>query len=145
MIRTLLIAGAALLAAPLAAQTTPADGPGTPLPYDLGRDNDSPRSNAGALESRPGTIAANREALAESRANGATIVGDQARYDADVAAYRAALRANAATAVADAAIQARNERAYALAMEDWRAQVRACDRGSTRACNAPAPDPAAYW
>lgn len=140
-----LILGAALVAAPLAAQTSPADGPGTPLPYDLGRDNDSPRSNAGALESRPGVIAANREALAQSRASGATIAGDQARYDADVAAYRAALRANARTAAADAAVQARNERAYALAMEDWRAQVRACDHGNSRACKAPAPDPASYW
>jgi len=145
MIRTLLIAGAAVLAAPLSAQTSPADGPGTPLPYDLGRDNDSPRSNAGALESRPAVIDANRQALAESRQNGAAIAGDQARYAADVAAYRAALRANARTVVNDAVVQERQERAYALAMEDWRAQVRACDRGNSGACKAPAPDPAAYW
>lgn len=145
MMRILLLAGAALLAAPLAAQTSPADGPGTPLPYDLGHDNDSARSNAGALASRPGTAAANREALASTAEGGAAVASEQARYATDLANYRAALRANQRTMNRDAAIEARQERAYAMAMEDWRAQVDACDRGKSRACRAPAPNPADYW
>jgi len=146
MIRTLFIAAAAALAVPVAAQqASPADGPGTPLPYDLGRDNDSARSNAGALESRPGVAAANREALAQTAEGGAVLAADQARYATDMANYRAALRANRRVANLDAAIEARQERAYAMAMADWRAQVDACDRGRTRACKAPAPNPADYW
>lgn len=141
MIRFLLLAGATVIAAPLAAQTSPADGPGTPLPYDLGHDNNSPRSNAGALQSRPATSAANRQALAETAQGGAVVAGDQARYATDVDAYRAALRAHGR----DLAVNAQQERAYAMAMADWRAQVDACDRGRRRACEAPAPNPADYW
>ncbi|RZM34450.1 MAG: hypothetical protein EOP67_16985 [Sphingomonas sp.] len=131
----------AVLAPPLAAQTSPANEPGRPLPYDLGRDNDSLRSNAGALESRPVVAAANRQALAESAQGGAVLAEDQARYAADVAAYHAALREHGR----DVAVSARQERAYAMAMADWRAQVDACDRGRRRACEAPAPNPADYW
>lgn len=142
MFKTMLIAAAAAVAVPaVAQQVSPADGPGTPLPYDLGRDNDSPRSNAGALQSRPATSAANREALAEAAQSGGVVAGDLTRYDTDVAAYRAALRQHGR----DVAISAQQERAYAMAMADWRAQVDACDRGNRRACAAPAPNPADYW
>lgn len=144
MIRILLFAGVAL-ATPLAAQTAPAADARAPLELDLGREGDSARSDAGALESRPGVVAANREALAKSAQSGAVVAGEQARYAADLANYRAALLANQRTISRDAAIEARQERAYALAMADWRAQVDACDRGKSRACKAPAPNPADYW
>jgi len=39
---------------------------------------------------------------------------------------------------------ARQERAYADAMADWRLQVIACTQGKTAACTAPTPNPEDY-
>jgi hypothetical protein len=69
----------------------------------------------------------------------------EAQYAADLAAYRDALRAHHREVVRDARVADRQERAYADAMRDWRRQVYACKHGSTRACNAPSPNPADYW
>lgn len=141
MIRTLLSAGMAMLAVPVAAQTSWSTQASAPSSYDIEGDDDRGRDEAGALESRPGVIAANRAALARTARGGAVLAADQARYAADIAAYRAAMRAHRR----DVAVGARQERAYAMAMVDWRAQVDACDRGQRQACVAPAPDPADYW
>lgn len=149
MFRPLLVGAALVIAAPAIAQTTdPADQPSTPLPYDPGHDSNTPRSNAIAAESAPGVAAANRDMHAQIRmedtAVGAVNAANDARYQADVAAYRAAMRARRQTIAANAALQADRERAYAMAMADWRAQVDACNRGKTRACNMPSPDPQDY-
>ena len=40
---------------------------------------------------------------------------------------------------------ARQQQAYAQAMEAWRIQDAACKRGHQRACNAPSPDPADFY
>ena len=149
MFRPLLIGVALVVAAPVIAQTTnPADRPSTPLPYDPGHDSNTPRSNASAAESAPGVAAANRDMHAQVRmddkAANAVNTANEARYQADVAAYRAAMRARRQTVVAKAELQADRERAYAMAMADWRAQVDACERGRTRACNMPSPDPQNY-
>lgn len=97
----------------------------------------------------PDVAAANRDVAAQA-ATRQDAVADvnadaEAQYTADVAAYRAALRAHHREVARDARIADRQERAYADAMRDWRRQVYACKHGSTRACNAPAPDPASYW
>ncbi len=151
MFRPLLIGAALVIAAPVVAQTqttNPADQPSTPLPYDPGHDSDSARSNAIAAESAPGVAAANRDMRAQVRmdnhAVNAVNAANEARYQADVAQYRAAMRARRQTMAANAALQADRERAYAMAMADWRAQVDACERGKTRACKLPSPDPQDY-
>lgn len=149
MFRPLLVGAALVIAAPAIAQTTdPADQPSTPLPYDPGHDSNTPRSNAIAAESAPGVAAANRDMHAQIRmedtAVGAVNAANDARYQADVAAYRAAMRARRQTIAANAALQADRERAYAMAMADWRDQVAACKRGKSRACKMPSPNPASY-
>lgn len=153
MFRPLLIGAALVIAAPVIAQTgtqatSPADQPSTPLPYDPGHDSNTPRSNAIAAETAPGVAAANRDMHAQIRMDDTAVntvnAANEARYQADVAAYRAAMRARRQTIAANAALQADRERAYAMAMADWRAQVDACNRGKSRACKLPSPDPQDY-
>ncbi len=151
MFRPLLLGAALIVAAPAAAQTqtaSPADRPSTPLPHDPGHDSTSARSDAIAAASAPGVADANAELLAQARfqdgAATAVNAANDARYAADVANYRAAMRARRHVIATDAAIQADRERAYAMAMADWRAQVAACERGHTRACKLPSPDPQNY-
>ena len=153
MFRPLLIGAALVIAAPVIAQTgtqatSPADQPSTPLPYDPGHDSNTPRSNAIAAETAPGVAAANRDMHAPIRMDDTAVntvnAANEARYQADVAAYRAAMRARRQTIAANAALQADRERAYAMAMADWRAQVDACNRGKSRACKLPSPDPQDY-
>jgi hypothetical protein len=135
MFRPILI-GAALIAAPVVAQTT-APAPAT-----------SPAADAAATETAPEVAAANRQVGAmASFDNGAVTAvnaANAARYQADVRRYRQAMRARRQTIAADAALQADRERAYAMAMADWRDQVAACKRGRTRACRMPSPNPANY-
>ncbi|MGP7796267.1 hypothetical protein [Sphingomonas sp. CLY1604] len=151
MIRPLLLGAALIAAAPVLAQTqtaSPADQASTPLPYDPGRDSNTPRSNAIAAETAPGVAAANAETLAQARlqdgAANAVNAANDARYAADVRRYRAAMRHRRQVIATDAAVQNDRERAYAMAMADWRAQVAACKRGRTRACKMPSPDPQNY-
>lgn len=141
-----LIAAATLLAiaAPVAAQSNDPNAPRTPLPYDRGYDKDQPRTRAINEAERPAVQEANEIALAQSNTiAGPTVAGNaanEARYAADVAAYRDMLRQHRR----DARAYARQERAYVQAMGDWRAQVDACDRGIQTACNLPTPDPMNY-
>lgn len=116
----------------------------TPLPYDRGYDKDDARTRAINDSGRPAVQAANESIAAQAAARDTATGIDQARYAEDVAAYRAALDARHETMAAEAAMQADRERAYAMAMADWRAQVAACERGRTRACRLPTPNPADY-
>lgn len=142
---------AALLAclatgAPAAAQSTQDPAAASkPLPYDRGYDKDTPRTRAINDNARPGVEDANIAVLGQStqQTRGGTV--DETRYSADMAAYRAALRERRRTINRDEAHYARQSRAYAEAMADWRVQVAACERGSNTACRMPAPDPANYW
>ncbi|HEX4694348.1 hypothetical protein [Sphingomonas sp.] len=117
-----------IAAAPAVAQTT---GPGT----------------------APSTAAANRRAAdaidardsARADANAAVAADAQSQYSRDLAAYDSAVRARHAATMRDRMHYNHQRRAYAMAMEAWRAQVAACRRGHRRACNAPSPNPAAFW
>jgi hypothetical protein len=91
-------------------------------------------------------VQANSDAAqADAARADATDADAQARYAADLAAYDAALARHDARADRQAAHYRHQQRAYADAMRDWRAQDYACRHGNNRACNAPSPDPAAYW
>lgn len=137
MFRPFLI-GAALIAAPALSQTAP-----TPAPTPATQADD-----AIAAQTAPEVAAANRQvgAVAKFDTGAVTAVNaaNEARYQADVRRYRAATRARRHTIAADAALQADRERAYAMAMADWRDQVAACKRGRSRACKMPSPNPANY-
>lgn len=89
----------------------------------------------------PGTSLANAEVAGDLAATRTVNANRRAQYAADLAAYDAAARAHSR----QSARYARQKRAYADAMAAWRVQVAACDRGKTVACNAPAPDPAAFY
>jgi hypothetical protein len=157
-----LISGAAALAfaAPLAAQTpaptTPPTEPGskedpgtprTPLPVDRGYDKPQVRTEAINAPNRDDVARANSSAniTTGSSVNAAAIQADlQAQYNADMAAWLAAMRARNANMSANAAQYDRYQRAYADAMYVWRMQVRDCERGFQFACNRPTPNPADF-
>jgi hypothetical protein len=137
--------GAALMlaGAPLLAQTaSPSQAPVRPLAEYPGPGHESPRAAEISAQTAPETAMANARAEADIPASPVGI--DEAQYARDLAGYRAAVLARRHVMAQDAAIEARRERAYAMAMADWRAQVAACERGKSRACKAPSPDPAAY-
>lgn len=142
-----IVLGVALAACSVAAaaQTGSAspDSPRTPLPYDRGYDKDSPRTRAINDAERPAVQAANNAAAVEAADAAAATRSPQ--YEADLAAYDQALRDRRRVIATDRRIHARQQAAYADAMYAWRLQVAACDRGNRRACNAPTPDPAAFW
>ena len=69
----------------------------------------------------------------------------QSQYQADLAAYDDALVRHDARADRQAEHYRHQQRAYAEAMRDWRAQDYACRHGRNRACTAPSPDPANYY
>lgn len=88
---------------------------------------------------------ANNRVRAQTTARDAAVdelnMSRDARYAADMAAYLDARH----IAAADRMRYDRQQRAYADAMAAWRDQVRACRRGYQRACEAPTPDPAAFY
>ena len=90
-------------------------------------------------------IRANNQAAVADAAQAGAASDAQAQYASDVAAYDAALARHDARADRTAERYHHQQRAYADAMAAWRAQDYACRHGSSRACNAPAPDPSAFW
>ncbi|MCU6454403.1 hypothetical protein LPN01_09980 [Sphingomonas sp. A2-49] len=151
MFRPLMIGAALFVAAPALAQmqaTNPADRPSTPLPDATAQDSSNARSDAIAAQTAPGVAAANEDVAAQARlqsgAAAAVNTANDARYRADVRRYRAAMRTRRQVIASDAALQADRERAYAMAMSDWREQVRACKKGHSRACKLPTPNPQNY-
>lgn len=152
MIRIVMLGAALAAAVPALAQqaqtASPADQPSRPLDYDPGHDSTSARSDAIAAQTAPGVAAANADVAAQASLQSGAVpavnAANEARYAADVAQYRAAMRARRHTIAANAALQADRERAYAMAMADWRAQVIACEKGHNRACKMPSPNPQDY-
>lgn len=153
-----LIGGVALIAAPLAAQsnapTTPPtqpgskDDPGTPrapLPVDRGYDKPQTRTEAINAPARDDVARANKTSSGASAAAVTTAQTEaQIQYDADMAAWLAALEARGETIAADRSIYLQNQRAYADAMAAWRRQTAACKAGATAACRLPTPNPADF-
>jgi hypothetical protein len=103
-------------------------------------------NNSAAVAAANQDVAAQSAAQQQSQAaNADASAAAQAQYDADMASYRAALRARHHAIATDARIADHQQRAYADAMAAWRHQVYVCKHGNNRACNAPSPDPAAFW
>jgi Skp family chaperone for outer membrane proteins len=106
-------------------------------------------TTAAQAQSAPQTAqSANAEAAAQAAAPtpaDAINAANQAQYQSDLAAYEQSLRASHHEAVRDQMHYQHQRRAYADAMAAWRHQVYACDHGSTRACNAPTPNPADFY
>ena len=90
-------------------------------------------------------VRANNAVAADNAVQASTDADKQAQYQADLAAYDTALAGHDARADRQAEHYHHQQRAYADAMAAWRAQDYACRHGSSRACNAPSPDPAAFW
>ncbi|MGN6122405.1 MAG: hypothetical protein ACTHOJ_05555 [Sphingomonas oligoaromativorans] len=136
-----LFAAAASLMAPALAQTDPHQ------PANDGSAAASqtvpPGSVAPGVD--PGTSSANAGVNASIQSVHAQNAANRAAYDADMNAYDAAMRAHGRAVARQDAHYARQQRAYADAMEAWRIQDAACRRGKTKACKAPAPDPADYY
>ena len=111
----------------------------TPMPHQ------EAINSAGA----PATASLNNQVAASSQANSDAGAIDnaanQAQYDADRAAYIDALVKHDAAVNRTDARYARQQNAYADAMRVWRAQVYACKHGHPSACNAPTPNPAAFY
>ena len=141
------LSAAALFCLPvhLAAQTTPpSEDPGvprTPLPYDRGYDKDSPRTDAINAPNQAARSAANAAVAAQTAVRPDMSAEAKAQYDADMEAWRAAVRQQRR----EVAHADRQQRAYADAMFAWRVQVADCHHGVRAACDAPSPDPADFW
>ena len=132
----LALALAALAGAPLAAQTV-TDPPKTGATVA--------KEAAVDAQEQPATQTLNKAVAAVGNDAEKVNAENQAQYDADVAAYRAAVEAHAMATMHDDARYARQQRAYADAMAQWRVQVAACKQGKQKACDLPTPDPAAYY
>lgn len=158
MLKSILL-GSALLAAPVFAQsqtaapTTPPTQPGsvndpgtprTPLPVDRGYDKEQKRTQAINAPNRDDVAEANR--MSEGAGAAATVRNAEAQiqYDADMAAWLAAMEARGERIAEDRSIYLQRQRAYADAMEAWRRQAAACQAGATAACKLPTPNPADY-
>jgi len=145
MIRPLTFLAGLALAAPLLAQE-PASGRSPQELYKRGyAATPMPDQAATDAQSRPAVAALNSRAGAAADAGAADSAATQAQYEADRAAYMDALVRHDARVDRQAVRWRRQQNAYADAMAVWRAQVAACKAGSKRACDAPAPDPAAFY
>jgi hypothetical protein len=106
-------------------------------------------AGAATAQTQQSAVRANDQAAAavdaRQDARAAVNLDAQAQYAADLAAYDDALLRHDARADRQAEHYHHQQRAYADAMRDWRAQDYACRHGHNRACTAPAPDPANYW
>ncbi len=143
-LRLMFAGAAALVCAPLAAQTAEA-------PHQI--DPNQPQNDGSAAASAtvppgavapgvdPGTANANANVAGAIAATATVNANNAAQYDSDLANYDAAMRAHGRATVR----YARQKRAYADAMAAWRVQVAACQSGHQVACNAPAPDPANFY
>lgn len=93
----------------------------------------------------PGTAGANGTVASSIRSTKVVNAANQAQYQADVAAYDQAVTAHGRAIAHQDAHYMHQQQAYADAMQAWRVQDNACRHGKSRACNAPAPDPANYY
>jgi hypothetical protein len=119
-------------------------------PHQPGNDGSAPASvtvppGQVAPGADPGTTMANSGVQSGIQATQAQNAANQAQYQSDLAAYDAAMQEHGHAVARQDVHYARQQRAYADAMEAWRMQDYACRHGSSRACHAPAPDPANFY
>ncbi|WBO24235.1 hypothetical protein [Sphingomonas abietis] len=93
----------------------------------------------------PGTSTANGGVQGNLQATNDQNAVNQAQYQQDLASYDAAMKAHGHAIARRDTRYARQQQAYANAMEAWRQQDYACRHGSSQACKSPAPDPADYY
>ena len=142
--RTLLCAAAMATAAPALAQVPNPD-PAPEAPVDRGYDVSTPKHDAIDVQEAPVTRALNNDANQAATVNAIGSAMDQQQYRDDLAAYHDAVMAHHADAMSDQARFSRQQRAYADAMAQWRAQTDACNKGKLKACKLPTPNPADYY
>ncbi|TVV70024.1 hypothetical protein [Sphingomonas solaris] len=105
----------------------------------------SPANQAANVREQPVTDALNAGVQQHLETQAAITADQQAQYDLDRAAYRAAVKARAAVVGQDTARAMRQEDAYARAMIVWRIQTDECNRGILKSCKKPTPVPADYY
>ena len=135
------------LAAPLFAQST------TPLPAATTKAEAAAQYQQGynwprspdATGSNPGTTRLNTAVAVGTTRQLEGNAEAEAQYANDMQSYANSLSANGQTTARDQARYDNQRRAYADAMFAWRLQVKACERGHVKACNAPTPNPADYY
>jgi hypothetical protein len=134
--RSILAITALIAVAPLAAQSA---------------SHSDPTHQAADAAEVPQTKALNNQvgdAVSEARTANAVAAAqndiNQQEYEADKAAYAAALREHHREVLSTDATFIRQQNAYAMAMRDWRAQVAMCKKGYQSACKLPTPDPMRY-
>ncbi|MBD3760119.1 hypothetical protein O4H52_07680 [Sphingomonadaceae bacterium G21617-S1] len=134
--RSILAITALIAVAPLAAQSA---------------SHSDPAHQAADAAEVPQTKALNNQvgdAVSEARTANAVAAAqndiNQQEYEADKAAYAAALREHHREVLSTDATFIRQQNAYAMAMRDWRAQVAMCKKGYQSACKLPTPDPMRY-
>ncbi len=144
--RSILCAAALVVAAPAFAQATvPNPSPAPEAPVDRGYDKDTPKSQAINAQEAPVTRALNNTVDQATTVDAVGAQMDQQQYQEDLAAYHDAVMANHADAMKDQRRFDRQQRAYADAMAQWRAQTDACNKGKLKACKLPTPNPADYY
>ena len=114
----------------------------TPMPHQDAINANGAPATAALNNNVASTTAANNDANAQVMAQ---YQESQEQYSADQQAYMDALVQHDHAVNRTDARYARQQHAYADAMRVWRAQVWACKHGNNRACNAPPPNPAAFY
>jgi hypothetical protein len=145
-VRTLLFLPALMLAAAAALPAqVPNPSPTAEAKQDRGYDKDTPKHDAVDAQEAPRTRELNATSALGAEVKQEVGEADRAAYEADLAAYHDEIMANRADAMRDSARFNRQQRAYADAMAQWRAQTIACEKGKLKACKLPTPRPADYY
>ena len=136
---------ALLFLATAAGAQVPNPDPAPEAAQDRGYDVQTPKHDAIDAQEAPVTQSLNAKAGQAAAVNEIAGEVDQAQYQTDMEAYHADVMAHAAATMRDEARYGRQQRAYADAMAQWRAQTDACNRGKLKACKLPTPNPADYY
>jgi hypothetical protein len=123
----------------------PNPAPAAELPQDRGYDKHDAKHDAVDAQEGARTRDLNATSALGAQVKEDVTEADQAEYQADLSAYHDEVMANRADAMKDMARFDRQQRAYADAMRQWRAQTIACEKGKMKACKLPTPRPADYY
>lgn len=145
--KSLLMAAVAMVATPALALQLPPEPtqPTKELPVDRGYDKHTPKHDAVDASEKPVTQSLNTKVETVTDARAAARARNETQYQADLASYQSALAGYDRREASKDDYYARQQAAYANAMEAWRWQVEDCDRGILKACKLPTPQPADYF